>query len=546
MPPRKANPSTSPTLPPVAQNTTRSLSQTPVLHSPLSPLTQGSPTFPDGILSPLWIHKHQTLLPSVFVAFFNFTSDPNRSTLHDNQLKTEINAIRSSITASSYKIRLVVVLVSEPYEFDADYDERLANIRKATGLDPKNSMFFLPPDFSTVELRGFVGTILSSIYPSCIEYYRDLSKHARRKKTRGAPPPPNAGTLQALSSQGWNVRYEFKLGVFAEFRQEMDAAARSFEGAYQCLFSEDMFESIASSDPRFNEYRLLADVLAIRILRCLLWNGQTTSAVQSWSHHRSRVQGIEDRKGMGSFNDGWEAWEANWSSIMAATIERAELPIFAIPEQLRFSDVQPTAIYTPLEKAIERGERFLPWEVLHHEGYWLNRSVRHTRAQRRLASASKEERYTLEHPPASYLGLKSAGTGEFDHSQLLVDTLRKSAHQFAKRHQLRAVERLELDIARELAHLGYWNDTIQLLKPLWRKLSWRQAGWWHLLEEVAWLLRESARHTGDADTLLSVEWELMSRGEYCSLHALFKVFPQGDAPLTVVRISCKAQAWLAT
>lgn len=543
MPPRKANPSTSSAIPPVAQNTTRSLSQTAVLHSPLSPLTPQSPTFPDGILSPLWILKHQILLPSVFVAFFNFASDSNLSTLHDNQLKIEINAIKSSITASAYKIRLVVVLVSEPYEFDADIDGRLANIRKATGLDSKNSMFFLPPDFSTVELRGFVGTILSAIYPSCIEYYRDLSKHTRRKKNRGAPPPSDAGTSQALSNQGWNVRYEFKLGVFAEFRQEMDAAARSFEGAYQGLFSEDLFENIGSSDTRFNEYRLLADVLAIRILRCLLWNGQTTSTVQSWSNHRSRVQGLVDRNGKGSFNDEWEAWEANWSSIMAETIERAELPIFATPEQLRLPDIQPakpTAIYAPLEKAIERGERFLPWEALHHEGYWLNRTVRHTRARRRLAPTSKEKRYASDPSPVSYLGFNGPRTEGFDHSELLVDTLRKSAHQFAKRHQSRAVERLELDIARELAHSGQWNDTIQLVKPLWHKLSWRKAGWWNLVEEAAWLLRESARHTGDAETLLYVEWELLSRGETCSLHAMLPVYLQTDAPLTIVRISSEA------
>ena len=537
----------SPTLPPTAQSTTRSFSQTPILHSPLSPLTPGSPTFPDGILTPLWILKHQNLLPSVLIAFLTFTSDPNLSTLHDNQLKIEINAIRSSINTSSYKIRLVVVLVSEPYEFDTDIDERLGNIRKATGLDPKNSMFFLPPDFSTVELRGFVGTILSAIYPSCIEYYRDLSKHARRKKNRGAPPSPNSSTTQALSSQSWNIRYEFKLGVFAEFRQEMDAATRGFEGAYQGLFAEEMIGSIASSDARYNEYRLLADALAIRILRCLLWNGQTTSAVQSWSIHRSRVQEIVDRNGKGSLKDGWEAWEANWSSIMAETIERAELPVFAIPEQLRLPDIQPTksiAIYASLEKAIERGERFLPWEVLHHEGYWHNRSARHTRARRRLAFVSKDDPHASEHPPTSHSGL-GAGTEESDHSQLLVGTLRKSARQFAKRHQTRAVERLELDIACELARSGHWNDAIQLLKPLWYQLSWRQAGWWHLVEEVAWLLRESARHTGDTETLLAVEWELMSRGEDCILHALYKVYPQADAMLIIVPTSCKAQARLA-
>ena len=38
-------------------------------HSPLSPLTPTSPLFPDGIIAPIWIRKHTTLLPSVFVLF---------------------------------------------------------------------------------------------------------------------------------------------------------------------------------------------------------------------------------------------------------------------------------------------------------------------------------------------------------------------------------------------------------------------------------------------------------------------------------------------
>lgn len=40
-----------------------------VAHSPLSPLTPSSPLFPDGLIAPIWIRKHTTLVPSVFVLF---------------------------------------------------------------------------------------------------------------------------------------------------------------------------------------------------------------------------------------------------------------------------------------------------------------------------------------------------------------------------------------------------------------------------------------------------------------------------------------------
>lgn len=38
-------------------------------HSPLSPLTPTSPLYPDGLIAPIWIRKHTTLIPSVFVVF---------------------------------------------------------------------------------------------------------------------------------------------------------------------------------------------------------------------------------------------------------------------------------------------------------------------------------------------------------------------------------------------------------------------------------------------------------------------------------------------
>ena len=38
-------------------------------HSPLSPLTPTSPLYPDGLIAPIWIRKHTTLVPSVFVLF---------------------------------------------------------------------------------------------------------------------------------------------------------------------------------------------------------------------------------------------------------------------------------------------------------------------------------------------------------------------------------------------------------------------------------------------------------------------------------------------
>ena len=84
-----------------------------MLHSPVSPLTPASPLFPDGVMTPLWVAKHQHFVPSVFVSFFDFTSDPARNSLLDNQLKSEISNIKAALYRSEYKTRYVVVLLSD-------------------------------------------------------------------------------------------------------------------------------------------------------------------------------------------------------------------------------------------------------------------------------------------------------------------------------------------------------------------------------------------------------------------------------------------------
>lgn len=486
--------------------------------------------------------KHQSLVPAAVVNFFPFTSDPNMSSLRDNQLKIEINTLKNNWASSGYKTRFIVVLLTEEGEggYPGDNDERVASMRRATNLDPR-SLFIIPSDFTSVELKDFVRSLLSSLQPSIVEYYRDLSKHARRKRNRGSIPPPTAppttGTSQTLSQQGWNVRYEFKLGIFAEFRQEMDAACRNYESAYDTLFGQDVFETIAGWNPRFNDARMLADVLAIRIIRCLLWHGQTTTAVRSWVDHRIRTQDIINRRGKGTKNYGWEAWEARWSTVMAQLISRAQIPNFSSPDILKDGSRIQESIFVPAEKIIPTGERLFPWELLHHEGYWLHRSAKHSMLRRALAEqipeedrnppglspasqiASKSYLYDTYLVPETHVEAPQAGREGFDHSSLILNTLKASLEEFSKRGQIRKTESLSLEIAKEYMRVGSWSEAHNILRPLWPSLTWRSAGWWELMEEFAWALRECALRLQDSETIIRVDWELLNHGEIIFLGA---------------------------
>ncbi|KAE8549706.1 hypothetical protein EYB25_008230 [Talaromyces marneffei] len=508
-----------------------SSSVVPVVHSPISPLTPGSPTFPDGILTSLWMLKHQDLVPAATINVFPLTSDPSMTTLRDNQLKIELRDLKESWNASGYRSRFVVILVAEDGISTQEVEDRLANIRRATNLDPR-SLHVLNSDLSPVEVKDFVRSFLLSIQAFLVDYYRDLSKHARRKRNRGTIPPPTIpptqGTSQTLSMQGWNVRYEFKLGVFAEFRQEMEAAQRNFEAAYETLFGQEVFESIAGWNPRFNEARLLGDVLAIRIIRCLLWTSQPTAAVRFWLSHKNNTEDIVSRKGKGTKNYGWEAWVARWSAVMAQLISRAELPAFSAEFLLNPARLY-DSIFHPPEKGFSSDENLLAWEHLHHQGYWLDRSARHTVRRRQLAEQIPEEhRVTADQVPASqavaqsqfydnYLAPEPATEAPgpddsgFNHNALLLQTLKASLQHFAARDQVRKVESLSLEIAQFHIKAKQWQEAYDILKPLWPHLTWRKEHWWDLMSEFAWTLRSCALELHDIDTLVWVHWELLSK-----------------------------------
>jgi trafficking protein particle complex subunit 11 len=423
---------------------------------------------------------------------------------------------------------VVAILIGEPgTDTLFDIDERLGSVKRATGLDSRY-LFYLAPELSVEAVTEFVKNILVSLHPFCVEYYRDLSKHTRRKRNRNSVPPPTAppthGTSQTLPLQGWNVRYEFKLGVFAEFRQEMDAACRNYESAYDGLFSPDLFETISSWSPRFNEARLLADTIALRILRCLLWTAQPTAAARFWIKHRNRTNDLVNRRGKGTANYGWEAWEAVWSQSFAQMHARSRRLDISVSDSIH----QVRQAFSPPGKSISIGERIAPWELLHHDGYWWNKAWKHTSRRRDLAyQMPEEDRTSPGQSPASaianrshfydsYLALEphlefSVGNKKgYDYSLEIVKTIQSTTRSFLDCHQTRFVERLRLDEAREHLREQRWDDVMLIMRLIWPCLTWRQAGWWRMVAEAAWIFRQAAIQTGNAESLLRLDWEAHS------------------------------------
>ncbi|PHH61364.1 hypothetical protein CDD81_442 [Ophiocordyceps australis] len=491
------------------------LDTAPILHSPFSPLSPSSALYPDGLIDSQWIKKHQQLVPSIYACFYPLAED--------ERLKADISKIKSTLARSGYKTRFAVILLGD---LDGDsarlsdrVQDRLESIRRGTALDPK-SIFYIAAEGSEAKLKEAMDNILAALYKMAIEYYRDLGRHARKKRSRGLAPkptlPPTSGTSRTLSLSDWNFRYDFKTAVLAEFRQELDAAIRSFEQAYEVLLGQDVLDVVPSWSPRWNEARLLSDIISMRSLRIHLWMGHTSMAVRRWQTHRERIGDFVERRGRGINNYGWQAWEARWATVMANLMERVGV-----------AGLEPgtSKLFLQPEKAL-MGERLKPWELLHHTGYWYRLAARHLVARRTLAHAiSDDDGRPPDSSPTSQVASKaytfdtylcpepheeypSVGQG-VKHGKLIIDSLGAARKQFLARNQLLSVAEVSLECAREMVALELWEDALDMLQPIWVDGFFRYEGWHEASEELCWLMRQAAAATDRGDLVVAIDWELL-------------------------------------
>ncbi|KAF2765034.1 hypothetical protein EJ03DRAFT_220530 [Teratosphaeria nubilosa] len=530
LPPRKAAPlPQSPSVEAFANTQTNQHHRSTELHSPLSPLSPGSPIYPDGVFTPLWFEKHQQQVPALFLAFFKIAAGEDTSM--NEQIQIDINAIRTALSRSGFRTRFAAVLMSDTSILQSpELEERLSAIRRATTLDPKSGLFFMPPMSSQAEMSTFVHSMFATLQPLIVEHYRDLTKHARRKKARGGPASSVASSIEgsprSLSTPGWNVRYEVKQGVFAEFRQEMEVAERHYTAAVEDLFgSEGIFEATASWSPRWDEARLLCDSVALRVVRCQLWLGLTTGAVISWVNYQARMKDLVDRRGKGSQTYGWDAWESRWSEIMAQLIQRAAL-LDLQPSNKHDVDatteIATMRLFAQPEKSLATLERLPPFHLLHHPGYWYRMAFRSENTRRGKAlTIPEEDRSPPGQSPASavakrtkqydtYLVREAHEEFAHDHINRLSDLAIAANQHFYARDQFRSGERLTYDLAVEMVSARKYDQALELLSPLWNTCTWRHDDWAQLFRPLLALLHVCALRTGNAATVAETAWELLA------------------------------------
>ncbi|ETS60262.1 hypothetical protein PaG_05813 [Moesziomyces aphidis] len=501
LPPLKTKPS-SRHVPPIASITAGSSGSPPSEsasaafaalppRSPLSPLHPNSPQFPDGLIAPVWVRKHRELVPSVFVSLHclplsTAPSPPTPEELRsaDEDLIKLISERRRSLAERG--IKLTIVLLTHKHMLDdAQLEARLSYIRRSSGLDSRASLFVLTP-VSRPELGEFVSSLHGALFEPAADYYREHARRVKRKRTRYPPPPsvlqpivtalgtlaPAAGAgakavsmgdVAWLSREGWIVRSEYKLGVFAELAGDMHEAALRYREAYDllccsptCLLGSTLM--LPPRTKRWAEAKVLADTLCMRICKLMLYADDGEGAAAYFRRHLARFTDLSTGWGIGAMTFEYWSWLGKQYRMFGELVEHATrqvagapLPAFQLPAHApplpsrllhpdalpAFADGRggvnpPPGMLLPNQNAV--AVAVTPYATLQGAGAYfylaalctLERRARFVRAVANAGSTEEEETSPLAHER------------KVDHTAQITETLTKAYDAFKRARQHRA------------------------------------------------------------------------------------------------------------
>ncbi|KAK9466617.1 Gryzun, putative trafficking through golgi-domain-containing protein [Lipomyces arxii] len=486
LPTKKASP-----LSPASVSSFSSTTKQTVQHSTLSPLSTESPLYPDGIMNQFWLRKYRNLLPSVFVSvheIFTNTEDTQVKLSHDNDLIKEINEHRKQMAARNVKLAIVIVS-SRTILQNIDISDRVTYLRRTTGMDARTGLFFLPPGS---DIQTFVKELKGALYPTALDFYGALLKHARRK--RGHTPSPSSSALPTSSQldlAGWNIRYEFKQAVFAEYKQEIDVAIKLYGIVYEALL--EFFDSIPVDSFRWNEARMLLDIIAFKILKCNLYQNQPIMAQKVFNVHMESVTALVQKRFSTHDTYCYYAWRARQYHMLGQLLDM--VPEDISPRNSSFASVGTGIV----------GSDFPSANVLHHSGFQYLYAAAATveRKNRAFDTDTGASDYYLVSPPEQ--------EQKFDHTALLLHLLESAYSRFKRDDETQT--RTQAYIAYEIFQTYFKsNSFVDALKYFHLSVpQYRKEGWYSILGSMLADAITAAKQTENKEELIKLQFESISR-----------------------------------
>ncbi|KAH9942206.1 Foie gras liver health family 1-domain-containing protein [Epithele typhae] len=505
-------------------------------HSPLSPLTPSSPLHPDGIIAPIWIRKHTTLVPSVFVVFMRIYESPTEQDsrereaeekLRDTELAAQIAQRKKSTSERNIKLT-AVLMASRKMLDDPTLDGRLTYIRRQSGLDPRAALFVLSP-VSQAEIGDFVRSLQDALYEPAIDYYTNHSKRVRRKRNRHSQsssysiphtPLASAGIARPLRPEGWTVRYEYKMACFAEFRGEDQVALKHYQDAYSTL--NIMFGSTAILPPRtkrWAEAKVLADCINVKIVKLYLYNNEHALALSNQNSHMRKFADFSRGWGIGEETFEFWSWLARQHRVFAELLEHGTRSTLKIPSP--YPPPAPSAALMAAQ-ALDQSQLGLdsmrvlglnPNQALQHPGFYHYMAARCTERRRERFLAAMEAEGESNAP-----GL--ANERKVDHLTIVLELYTRSYELFKKwsPQTNQSPGRLTLWIAYRIAQTYYESGKFDMAVRFFERIAktYRRERWGPLLHPLLTQWYKCAQQLGDVDLSVRLLIEMLGHGAAAS------------------------------
>ncbi|CAN6640603.1 hypothetical protein TRVA0_018S01090 [Trichomonascus vanleenenianus] len=306
------------------------------LHSVLSPRNPESTLYPNKLFSIHWVQKYLYLCPSTLLSFHELREGPEK----DSQLVEYLLQLKEECNHRG--TRLIAVVIA-----DGSDEERINGMRRATGLEKRTGMFFVPRQSTELEKETFVETVCQMAYSQNLDFYTHVSKRIRKKRGSHHSNYDDTQSVASLShlplpAAGWEARYSFKMAVLSEFRQDLDTALQAYETAYENVL--ELLEIVEPDSDEWSENLELLDVIAYKLAKINFYQAQPNGAFRTFSDHLSSVGGlVKKSSGPLESSDKGRFWLANRYMRFAQLV--------ALTQEFFFSDrKRAVAVSTPLDK----------------------------------------------------------------------------------------------------------------------------------------------------------------------------------------------------
>ncbi|KAI3668917.1 hypothetical protein L6452_40134 [Arctium lappa] len=484
-----------------------------------------------GILKRDWLMKHRTRVPAVVAALFDsdqLSGDPAQWL----QVCTDLENLKAVIRGRN--IKLLVVVVVRFNSKDSITEDRMIALRKRAELDAKYVITFIPDDAS--ELNQSLNRLGNTFAELAVTFYRDEGRRVKMRLEK-----KNYGSIE------YNIRYCFKVAIYAEFRRDWVEALRMYEDGYHALREMIGTSTRLPAVQRLVEIKMVAEQFHFKISTLLLHGGKIVEAIKWFRQHDASYKKLTGPP---------EVSFLHWDWLSRQFLVFAELLESSNPTMQNNSS--PTLSVADRTSSV--------WEF--YAAYYYQFAAQFLKEKKTsieialsMSDASSETDDTSDSVvPSLYVGqfVRLLELGDTSVMQLITDEvyirfalaegkrsrdsikitglLKKSYEAYHNLKAQRAAAFCMLLMAKEYFASSEYSNA----KNHFDKLTslYRQEGWVTLLWEVLGYLRECSRKLGSAQDFIaySLEMAALPVSSITSLQSLKDCGPAGSPSLQQVEI----------